>query len=142
MFCDTSTVAKLYVNEVNSPAVRRQLEAAAAVYLSEFARVELHAVFHRRYREGLWTSVDFNAAVQQFNHDDISGFWTWLPLDPAVVGAAAKIFLTLSPDIYLRSADCIHLVTALQNNFSDVYTHDKHQIAAAASLGLNPIAIG
>ncbi len=52
IFCDTSTAAKLYVPESESPAVRALLEAADAVYVSDLARVELHGVFHRRWREG------------------------------------------------------------------------------------------
>ena len=92
-------------------------------------------------REKIWSAADLNAAARQFHHDDVGGFWTWLPIEPAVVDGAAKIFLTLPPTVYLRAADCLHLVTALHHNFSDVHTHDKHQIAAAAALGLNPIAI-
>ncbi len=141
IFCDTSTLAKLYAPEAHSAAVREQLETAPAVFASELVRVELHAVFHRRLRENIWSAADFNAATQQFGHDDTGGFWTWLPLNAAILEAAAKTFLTLPPDVYLRSADCIHLVTAIHNNFSDFYTHDKHQIAAASALGLNPVTI-
>jgi hypothetical protein len=141
IFCDTSTIAKLYVPETHSAAVRKVLEAAPAVYASELVRVELAAVFHRRLREKLWSIADLNAAARQFHHDDVGGFWTWLPLDSAVVDAAAKVFLTLPPTVCLRSADCLHLVTALYHQFSDVHTHDKHQITAAATLGLNPITI-
>ena len=89
IFCDTSTLAKFYVFEPESAAVRRRLEAEDEVCLSELARLELMAVFHRRLREGKWTRTNFVSAIRQFSADDIGGFWTWLPLDSAIVESAA-----------------------------------------------------
>ena len=141
MFCDTSTVAKLYVPECESTVVRQQLEAEDEVCVSELVRPELMDVFHRRLREGKWTRDDFLAAVRQFSTDDISGFWTWLPLDSAIIEASAKTYTTLPANVFLRTADCLHLVTALHYNFDTVHTHDKHQTVAAPALGLNAVAI-
>jgi hypothetical protein len=76
ILCDTSAVAKLYVPERESAAIRRLLEAEDEVCLSELARLELMGVFHRRLREKKWTRANFLAAVRQFTHDDIGGFWT------------------------------------------------------------------
>ena len=141
IFCDTSTVAKLYVPERESSVVRQQLEGEDEVCVSELARPELMGVFHRRLREGKWTRDDFLAAVRQFSTDDISAFWTWLPLDSAIIEAAAKIYTTLPGSVFLRSADCLHLITALHYSFNTVHTHDKHQTVAAPALGLNTVAI-
>jgi uncharacterized protein with PIN domain len=55
IFCDTFTIAKLYVPEPESTVVRRRLEAEDEVCVSELARLELMGVFHRRLREGKWT---------------------------------------------------------------------------------------
>jgi predicted nucleic acid-binding protein len=141
IFCDTSTAAKLYVLEAESATVRQRLESEDVVYVSELARTELMAVFHRRMREGKWTRLDFTAAVRQFSADDIGGFWSWLPLDANITEAAAKIYVTLPESVFLRSSDCLHLVTALHHNFPEIFTHDKHQTAAAAELGISPVAI-
>jgi predicted nucleic acid-binding protein len=141
IFCDTSTAAKLYVPEHESTAVRRRLEAEDEVCVSELVRPELMAVFHRRLREGKWTPADFSTVVRQFSKDDIGGFWTWLPLDTAITEAAARTYATLPGDVFLRSADCLHLVTALHHNFVEIHTHDKHQTNAAPTLGLRAIAI-
>ena len=141
IFCDTSTAAKLYVPEPQSAPVRRVHEAEDAVGVSELFRVELVAVFHRRLREARWTRADFTAAMRQFSHDDLAGFWTWLPLNLAIVEAAASTFSTLPTSVFLRSADGLHLVTAIHHKFSEVHTHDAHQIAAAAALGLTAITI-
>ncbi len=141
MLCDTSTIAKYYSVEQHAGAVRSAIDAAPSVFCSELARVELHAVFHRRLREHTWSAADFKSAVRQFQHHDVSGFWTWLPLDSAILEQASQYFLTLPPDVFLRAADCIHLVSALHYQYTEIHTHDKHQIAAASALGLRPIAL-
>lgn len=141
IFCDTSAVAKLYVVEKESAAARQRLEAEDQLFASELVRVELMSVFHRQLREKKWTQEKFLTAVRQFSNDDISRFWSWVPLEASVIDAAAKTFATLPATVFLRAADCIHLVTALHQQFSEIYTYDTHQTAAAISLGLKPVAI-
>lgn len=142
IFCDTSTVAKLYVPEKESLVTQRRLESEDEVGVSELLRPELFGVFHRRLRETKWTQAEFQAAIRQFTKDDLGGFWTWLPLDSTIVEAATSTYTTLAPDVFLRTADCIHLVTALKHGFAEIYTHDRHQLAAASALGLRPLALG
>ncbi len=43
--------------------------------------------------------------------------------------------------VFLRASDCIHLVTAIHHNFAAIFTHDKYQTVAAATLGLEAVAI-
>ena len=137
--CDTSAVAKFYVPEKESRSIRKSLEEADQVCLSELARPEIMAVFHRRLREGSWRQRDFVAAVRQFQHDDVTGFWTWLPVDSFILRAAAETFATLPSTIFLRASDCIHLVTAMRHDFTELMTFDAHQSKAAAALGLVPV---
>jgi predicted nucleic acid-binding protein len=137
--CDTSAVAKFYVPEKESRSIRKSLEEADQVCLSELARPEIMAVFHRRLREGFWRQRDFVAAVRQFQHDDVTGFWTWLPVDSFILGAAAETYATLPSTIFLRASDCIHLVTAMRHDFTEFMTFDAHQSKAAAALGLVPV---
>jgi hypothetical protein len=42
----------------------------------------------------------------------------------------------LPETIFLRTADCLHLVTALHHGFIEIHTHDVHQIRAAFAPGL------
>jgi len=141
ILCDTSTIAKFYVFEAESAAVRNRLDAEDAVCVSELVRVELMGVFHRRLRDGKWSREDFLNAAGQFAADDIRGYWSWMPLDTTIVEAAANTFTTLPTTVFLRASDCIHLVTAIHHNFAAIFTHDKHQTVAAASLGLEPVVI-
>jgi len=139
IFCDTSAAAKLYVPEHESGAMRKLAEREDEVYVSELVRAELMGVFHRRWRERKWSRADFLTAVRQFSHDDIAGFWTWLPLDRPIVEAAGQTYTTLPDTVFLRTADCLHLVTALHHNFAEIYTYDAQQSAAASVLGLKPV---
>jgi hypothetical protein len=82
-----------------------------------------------------------NDPARQFSADDIGGYWTWLPPDSAIIEAAATTCTTLPETVFLRSADCLHLVSALHHNFAEIHTHDKHQADAAAALGIKPVAI-
>jgi uncharacterized protein len=141
LFCDTSTLAKYYVPENDSAAVRARLDKEDQVALSELARAELMGVFHRRLREHKWTKDEFLAVVRQFSNDDIGGFWSWLPLDSVIVEQSVKTFTTLPATIFLRTADCLHLVTALHHGFQEIHTHDTHQIQAASALGLSTVQI-
>jgi len=140
ILCDTSAIAN--VVEKESPSMRARLESEDQVCVSELARTELMGVFHRQLREKTWERNKFLTAIRQFNHDDIAGFWTWLPLDSAVIKAAAQVYTTLPDSVFLRSADCLHLVTALRHNFAEIYTYDSRQSAAAGVLGLTPVALG
>jgi hypothetical protein len=78
-------------------------------------------------------------AVRQFTNDDVGGFWTWLPLDSTIIESAAKTYTTLPDKVFLRSADCLHLVTAMHHGFPDIYTYDIRQTDAAVALGLKPL---
>jgi len=138
IFCDTSAIAKLYLAEKESPVVRLKLEAEDQVYISELGRAELMGVFHRQLREKKWNRDQFMIAIRQFTNDDLGGFWSWLSLDGMIVEAAAKTYTTLPNSVFLRTADCLHLVTAMYHGFPEIYTYNTHQTAAATALGLKP----
>lgn len=141
IFCDTSTLAKYYVTEAESAAVRARLDQEDQVLASELAKAELMAVFHRRLREKIWSRVDFLAAVRQFTKDDVGGFWNWIPLETTLITQVTRTYDTLPETMFLRTADCIHLITALRTGLAEIYTHDRHQTQAAASFGLSVVMI-
>jgi hypothetical protein len=141
LFCDTSTLAKYYVREPQSDAVRARLDAEDQVLLSELARAELLAVFHRQLRERNWTRDEHSTVLRQFSTDEVVGYWTWVPIDGGIIEQVVRAFTTLPEDVFLRTADCIHLVTALHHGFTELHTHDTHQRNGAGVLGLTAVAI-
>jgi len=141
IFCDTSTLAKYYVPEAETGAVQRHLDGEDQVMASELARVELMAVFQRRLREGKWTRTEFQAVVRQFFKDETAKYWHWVPIDGDIVEGAVRAFSSLPESLLLRSIDCLHLVTAVHENFDEIFTHDRHQQKAASAFGLNFVSI-
>jgi len=141
LFCDTSTLAKYYVSEPESDAVRARLDSEDQVLLSELARAELMGVFHRRLRERSWERQEFLTVARQFSTDEAGGYWTWAPLDGGIVEQVVRTYTTLPDEVFLRTADCLHLVTALRHGFTEIHTHDAHQMGGAGALGLTAVAI-
>jgi uncharacterized protein len=141
IFCDTSTLAKYYVPEAETGAVQRHLDGEDQVMASELARVELMAVFHRRLREGKWTTNEFQAVLRQFFKDETAKYWHWAPINGDIVEGAVRAFTSLPESLFLRGIDCLHLVTAVHENFDEIFTHDRHQQKAASDFGLNFVSI-
>ena len=141
IFCDTSALAKYYVGETGSTALRFRLESEDTVIASELARVELMSVFHSRMRERAWTREQFQTAANQLSRDDTAQYWTWVPVSSFIIGAASQLYLSLPETVFLRASDCLHLVTALHHGFEELCTFDRHQLAAAQGLGLGVIKL-
>jgi len=141
MFCDTSTLAKYYIEEAESAAVRARMDEVEEVTLCALARVELMSVFHRCWREGIWSRAHFMRAATQLRQDELRRMWTWVPLDEAIIEYSSNVYLQLPDNIFLRASDCLHIATALRSNYLEIYTHDQRQAKAAEALGLNAMRI-
>lgn len=124
------------MRETGSEVVREYAEAAGSFACCEIVQVELAAVFHRHFREGRLTSHRYGVVVRQFEADLDQGLWIWLSLGPALLAAALRRFKGLSAKFFLRAADALHLACAESNGFSEIFTNDRHMLAAAAAFGL------
>ena len=142
IFCDSSALAKYYVDEPESETLRFRLDSEDVAIASELAHIELMSTFHRQLRERKWTRGQFQDVAAQFNRDDAAGFWTWVPLNNFIIRAASQLYLSLSENVFLRASDCLHLVTALHHGFAEICTFDRHQQKAAPALGLIARSIG
>src|ERR1700737_3123318 len=89
IYFDTSYVAKCYLNETGSAAVRQLAQKQPALACSEYGRIEVAGTFHRNLREGLLTNAHFKVVLRQFASDDRSGVWIWLPLTSELCRKAA-----------------------------------------------------
>src|SRR5687767_9463622 len=80
IYFDAAYIAKFYLNEPESDAVRTLAESAGAVACCAFGQVETVSVFHRKLREGLWDGKVFEAVCSQFRLDCAARVWSWLPV--------------------------------------------------------------
>lgn len=99
------------------------------------------SALHRKRREGQLSETAHRAILAQFDQDQQAGLFHWLPLSPAVLLPASQTFRTLPPSVFLRTADALHLASAAENGFTDIYSNDHHLLAAAGEFGLNGVNV-
>lgn len=136
IYFDSAYIAKFYLTEPDSSRVRSLAESEGWVCCSTIGRVEVAQVFHRKLREGKVSKAEALALFEQFDADCAIGLWTWLPLTEEFVVEAVAAFRRLAPKLVLRTADAIHLISAMQHGLKNVYTNDQRMLAAMSEFKL------
>ena len=137
MYFDTSYIAKFYFNEPESARVRDLVRKADAIYSSLWAFTEFHAVLHRRLREGATSSTGARELASRFSRHIDDGLWNLIPVTEGVLRRTSALILSAPGDLFLRTADAVHLTTAQEAGEREVWTNDRHMLAAAAYFGLS-----
>jgi predicted nucleic acid-binding protein len=140
-YFDSAYIAKFYVDEPESNAVRQLAEALGRVHCSALGRIEVSSVFHRKWREGAFTEGEFREVSAQFADDCAAGLWTWLSVTDSLIEKTAEAVRSLGKRITIRSADALHLVSAREHGLPRVYTNDRHMLLAAAAFGVEATAV-
>jgi predicted nucleic acid-binding protein len=141
IYFDTSYVAKCYLNETGSNAVRRLAKSQPALACSEFGYVEATSTFLRNLREGLLTEAQFKVVMRQFESDDRNDVWIWLPLTAELCRKAANRIKVLPASTFIRAGDALHLTSAAENGFTEMYSNDRHMQTAASLFGLKAVNV-
>lgn len=108
LFCDTSALLKLYIDEPGSDAVKAQVQAAEAVAVCRIAWAEAHAALSRRARE---TPED--AATLELAKAALAADWARyvvMEINQALVERAGDYADTLA----LRAYDGVQLAAAFE----------------------------
>lgn len=137
MYLDSAYVAKYYVNEPDSLAVRKLVRKAQEVRTSAWALIEVICVFHRHVREGSLTAKQGRELIDLFRRHTDDGIWGLVPVTPALLQRTAELVRALPENVPLRAADALHLRTAIDAGETEIWTNDRHLLAAAARLGLS-----
>jgi predicted nucleic acid-binding protein len=140
-YFDSAYIAKFYLDEPESEAVRRLAESLGQVRCAVIGRVEVAAVFHRKLREGAFDAGAFREVMGQFDDDCSQDLWTWLPLTTALAAKTAAAFARLPRSVFLRAADALHLISAQEHGLPEIYTNDRHMSAAARHFRLKPMTV-
>ena len=136
MYFDTSYIAKFYFNEPESPRVRELVRKADAIYSSLWALAEFHAVLHRRMREGALPPSDARELATRFSEHIEGGLWNLIPVSEALLRRTSALVVNGPRDLFIRTADAVHLTTAHEAGEHAVWTNDRHMLAAASYFGL------
>jgi hypothetical protein len=97
---------------------------------------EFHGVIHRRLREGLSSLGDARDLSSRFSQHVEDGLWKLIPVNEALLRRTSALIVSAPPNLFIRTADAVHLVTAFEAGEREVWTNDRHMLEAAAYFGL------
>lgn len=142
-YFDSALVAKFYLNEPGRDVVRALARSAGTVVTAGIAVAEVASAFHRKLRERAIDEKVFAALQGQFAHDLKQELWTLVPVSESLLASVQTLFAALDDDVYLRALDAVHVVAALEAGFAQLYSNDRHLLAACPAVGIrgvNPLA--
>jgi predicted nucleic acid-binding protein len=137
MYFDTSYIAKFYFNESDSLRVRQLVRKADAICSSFLAFTEFHAVLQRRVRESSAAHADARALALRFSEHLNNGLWTLIPVNDGVLRRTSSLIVSAPRALFIRTADAVHITCAREAGEREVWTNDRHMLAAAAYFGLS-----
>jgi len=135
-YFDTAYLLKCYLKEQGWQRVRALAAERGRIACSVYGRLELHAALHRKLREGKLTPEQHQAVLRQLSLDEASGVWHWIPLSAAVTTAVVDLFRHLPSDVFLRDGDAVHLISAREHGFQEIFSSDRRLLAAAPHVGV------
>jgi predicted nucleic acid-binding protein len=138
IYFDTTYLVRLYTLDTGWEAVR-ELACKQPVACSLLGKAELVGAFHRKFRESDIDQKELATLIEQFEADCAEDAVYWYTLSEKVLERMTLVYRRLPPGIALRSSDAIHLATAAENSFTDIYTNDRRMLTAAAVFGVNGV---
>ncbi len=112
------------------------MREASSLHTSALAAIEVTCVFRRLVRDGFLTVEQASDTTELFLDHVASGIWNLVPISDALVRKTLTMIRGLPRNIPLRAGDAIHLATAFAVSESEIWTTDRHLLAAAAHIGL------
>ncbi len=140
-YYDATYLFKLQCAEAGSHDVRAHASGITAIYSAVHARAEFVSACHRKVRERTATAAHLRSMLAQFHLDCQNGAISLLPLDEGMFERVENAYLTSLGVQPLRAADALHLACAAEHGFREVYSNDRHFLAAAAHFGLKGINV-
>ncbi len=135
-YYDSNYLFKLQIAEQGSAEVRAHAASVLEIRSASHARAEFASAAFRKVREGVAIPADYGRLIAQFQADIAAEAIVLLPLTDAILARVEAVFATAPPTTYLRAADAIHLATAAEQGFPEIYSSDRHLLAAAPLFGL------
>jgi predicted nucleic acid-binding protein len=136
LYFDTAYLGKCYWNEPDGSPVRELAQRADGLYSSAICIAEMACLAHRKVREGPVTPADALIRRNLFLEDVTTGVVTAVPITDRLLRKVETATRALPQSCYLRTFDALHLVTAVDSGFLEIWTNDRHMLAAAPHFGL------
>lgn len=141
IYLDTSYIVKCYIHEPGSKDVLTWLTGKTGLSCCAHGRIELFAAIKRHLREGRLSGAEARRTFGRLESDEAAGYWNWIPFTPPLVRETCNRIARLPGSVYIRSADAMHLACAAESGFREVYSHDRHLLAAASYFGIKAIDV-
>lgn len=142
MYLDSAYIAKYYVNEPDAAAVPGLIERASEIRSSAWALVEVSCVFHRHARAGWLSSRQSRQLADLFLAHVEAGVWDLVPVTASTLRRTVALVRGLPPGLPIRPGDAIHLETARDLGETEIWTNDRHLLAAAEASGITGRSAG
>ena len=72
----------------------------------------------------------------EFEEDEAAGVWYWILVTSTLLRRACDRVRALRRQTFLRAGDAVHLVTASEHGYREIYTNDRHMLASARHFDL------
>jgi predicted nucleic acid-binding protein len=87
-------------------------------------------------RAGALSSRNARELALRFSGHTADGLWNLVPVRETLLRRTAALMISAPPDLFIRTADAVHLATAQEIGERQVWTDDRHMLAAAPWFGL------
>lgn len=141
LYFDTSYLFRVYSAEAGHAEVKALLPGIDRIYSAQIARAEFAAVVLRKRREKAASDKLLGELHEQFLDEVRDGHVRLIVPENDEFEVIEAVFRTAPPDIFLRGADALHLASAAAHGFKEVYSNDRHFLAAAPLFGLRGIDV-
>ncbi len=136
MYFDTAYVAKFYRDEPGTEEIRTLVMESPAILTSAWTITEFHVVLHRHIREGSLTAKDARFLADLLASHIETKVWKLLPVTETLLRKTNASLLAAPSNLFLRAGDALHLQSAQDAGEREIWTNDRHMLAAAKHFGL------
>ncbi len=135
-YLDSAYVVKCYLNDPDSERVRDLVREPVAMVSSSICIAEVSCAIHRRVREKALTQRQGQELCDLFRSHVEERIWTLAPLSDRLLWDVSQALRAIPASVFIRAGDAIHLISARQAGFNEVWTNDRHMLLAAGHFGL------
>ena len=136
IYFDSTYIIKCYVLEAGTEQVLALAQSHLGRACALLGRLEFWSGIKRHVREGNLSMRSAESVWRQFMTDETASLWLFLPISRNLVEMSCTRLAALPPDVPCRAADALHLTCAAEEGFREIYSNDRHVLAAASHFGL------
>lgn len=140
-YYDANYLFKLQCVEHGTAEVRAHAATVNRLCTAAHGRAEYASAAFRKVREGAATKRDYQLAILQIQADAGTGNLQFLPLTDSILDRIEAAFASAPATLYLRAADALQLATAAEHGFAEIFSNDRHLLAAAPAFGLKGVNV-